>query len=127
MAMSAITDKFPDVKERFASAGERFPDENTVETGTGAFFLGVGALMAIVSVARGRRGTSAWILPIVLLTGGFALVLTSALQRRSAGIEAAEEAVREELDALDPFARAKVLKEVAQEQLEHYLPEEEEE
>jgi hypothetical protein len=60
---------------------------------------------------------SALALPVLLLIGGSALAGRGAAHRRDLGIDEAEVRVREELASLDPFARARVLKDMASEQL----------
>ena len=91
--------------------------------GAGAFLIGAGAISTVINVARGRREASVWVLPAVMLSAGFALLVTGTFQRRSEKIESAQQTVQAELDALGPIARAQVLKAVAQEQLERYVPE----
>jgi hypothetical protein len=126
MSASELTERLPDVKERLAEAREGLPDENVLEAGAGAFLIATGAVASVFNVARGRRGVSAWVLPAVLLSAGLALLITGTMQWRSEKIETAEARVRAELDALDPFARAQVLKDMAQEQVERYVPQEQE-
>ena len=54
-----------------------------------------------------------WLLPLGLAGGGITLLL----EERGHGIDQAEERVAAELDALDPIARAQVIKRVAAREL----------
>ena len=117
-----LKERLPDVKERFSHVSENLPDENVTETGAGVLLIVGGAAASVWNLVRGRRGASAWVLPVSLLASGLAFAITGAVQWRSGKIEHAEERVRGELDSLDPLARAQVLKEVAQEQVERYVP-----
>ena len=123
MQMSALTERLPEMRQKLEEAGESLPDTEAMEIGAGAFLIGAGAISAVINVARGRRETSVWVLPAVMLSAGLALLLTGTFQRRSERIESAQQTVQAELDALGPIARAQVLKAVAQEQLERYVPE----
>jgi Flp pilus assembly protein TadB len=125
MSAAELTERLPDVKARLAEVREDLPDENLLEAGAGAFLISTGAVASVFNVARGRRGASAWVLPAILLAAGLALLITGTMRWRTEKIESAEARVRAELDALDPFARAQVLKDMAQEQVEHYVPREE--
>lgn len=114
-----IRERIPEVRERIDAWREdlEMPSVQTTETAAGAVLVGTGIVAAIINLLGNKRDFWAWVLPSILLSGGLALLLTSAFQRRGMRIDAAEAAVRAELDSLDPLARAKVLKEVAEEQL----------
>lgn len=114
-----VRERIPEVRERIDAWREdlELPSAQTAEAAAGAVLVGAGVVAAIVSLLGNKRDFWSWVLPSVLLSGGLALVLTSAFQRRGIRIEQAEAAVRAELDSLDPIARAKVLKEVAEDQL----------
>ncbi len=114
-----IRDQIPEVRERIDAWRNdlEFPETQTTETAAGAVLIGSGIVATIVNLLGGKRDAWAWILPAILLTSGAAMLVAAALERREGRIDAAEAAVRAELDGLDPIARAKVLKEVAEEQL----------
>jgi len=100
---------------------ENLPDERSMEVGTGVGLVVAGALAAIVAVMRRRSGATAWVVPGVLLGAGAMVLGSGAWQERSRKIEETEEHIREDLDALDPVARAQVMKDLAREQLEPVL------
>ncbi|MBE0416854.1 MAG: hypothetical protein IBX63_03730 [Coriobacteriia bacterium] len=114
-----IRERMPEVRDRIEAWREdlELPETQTTETAAGAVLIGSGIVAAIINLLGGKRDVWAWFLPAILLTGGAALLIAGALERREGRIDAAEAAVRAELDSLDPIARAKVLKEVAEQQL----------
>ena len=79
----------------------------------------VGAVVTLVRRRRRRRGE--WALHLGLICAGAGVLL----RRRRAHIERAEENIMAELDALDPIARAQVLKTVAEQQLGRWRREDE--
>ncbi len=68
---------------------------------------------SFVAFLRGWRSPLALAVPLSVVGLGFGIILA----RRRTRIEAAEEGIRAELDALDPIARAQVLKAVVEEQV----------
>jgi hypothetical protein len=122
MDMEQLKQRIPDFRARMSEASESLPDENTAQIGFGAFLLGVGVIVAVVNLLRGRRGVAVWVVPATLASSGLALMATGTLEIRSEKIISVEETVMSELDSLDPLARAKVLRDVAQEQVERYAP-----
>ena len=79
----------------------------------GWVLVGSGVFGAIFSLLRGRRGFLDLAVPLCLMGLGSGLLL----KQRQTDMEAAQEKIRAELKALDPVARAQVLKEVAKEEL----------
>lgn len=79
----------------------------------GWLLIGGGIVGAAVQLLRRRRSVLGWIAPVGLIGIGSAILLN----QRQTHMEAAELKIQAELDALDPVARAQVLKAVAQEQL----------
>ncbi len=79
----------------------------------GWILVGSGLFGAIAMLAAGRRRLAEWALPLSLV--GFGMGMLG--KRRQAHMDTAEEAIRAQLDALDPIARAQVLKVVTAEQL----------
>jgi hypothetical protein len=114
-----IRERIPEVRDRIDEWRDdlELPETQATETAAGAVLIGSGIVAAIINLLGGKKDAWAWFLPAILLTGGAALLIAGALERREGRIDAAEAAVRAELDSLDPIARAKVLKEVAEEQL----------
>ena len=114
-----IRERIPEVRERIVAWREdlEMPSTQTTETAAGAVLFGSGIVAVIINLIGGKRDFWAWLIPSLLLSGGAALLIAAFVQRRGVRIDAAEEAVRAELDALDPIARAQVLKEVAEDQL----------
>lgn len=116
--VSDIRERVPEVRERIDAWREdlELPSTQTTETAAGAVLVGAGIVAAIVNLLGNKRDFWSWVLPSILLSGGIALLATALFEWRGDRIDAAEAAVRAELDSLDPIARAKVLKEVAEEQ-----------
>lgn len=92
----------------------------------GLAFLGTGVAMGVVMSLRRRQGVAAWLIPGLLVILGTALVGTSAAARYGVRVDETEQRVREELGQLDPFARVKVLKDLAEEQVPSWLKRSEE-
>lgn len=82
-------------------------------TDVGWLLVGSGVFSSIVSLLRERRGFLDLALPLSLIGLGSGVLL----KQRQTHMEAAEENIRAELNALDPVARAQVLKEVAKQEL----------
>jgi len=116
--VSDIRERVPEVRERIDAWREdlELPSTQTTETAAGAVLVGAGIVAAIVNLLGNKRDFWSWVLPSILLSGGIALLVTALFEWRGDRIDAAEAAVRAELDSLDPIARAKVLKEVAEEE-----------
>jgi len=96
---------------------ESLPEGAQVETATAAAVIGGGLLLGALTLTRRRRGFFAWAIPGAILGLGVALLADVLLDQRSERIEEAEERIAEELAALDPIARAQVLKSVGEQQL----------
>jgi len=79
----------------------------------GWLLVGGGFVGAFLSLLRKRSSFVGIAVPLGLIGLGSGLLL----QERHTNIEAAEENILAELDALDPVARAQVLKAVAKDQL----------
>jgi hypothetical protein len=88
-----------------------FPVPSTKDLGW--LLVGGGAVGALVTLLRGQRDVSDWIIPVGLIGLGSGILL----KRRQTHIEEAEQSILAELDSLDPIARAQVLKTVAKDQI----------
>ena len=75
--------------------------------------LATGTAGALVTATRTDRGPLDWTVSMVLVAAG----LAELLEGRQTHIAEAEEAILEELQGLDPIARAQVLKTVVRRQL----------
>lgn len=75
--------------------------------------FGSGVLVLTINLLRERRGLVDLVVPIGLIGTGVAVLL----QRRQDDMDAAQRKILAELDALDPVARAQVLKAVAKDEL----------
>jgi hypothetical protein len=91
--------------------GSEIPLPSTSELGW--LLVGGGVAGVIINLIRERRGLVDLAVPIGLASIGLGVLL----QRRQSNMEAAEENILAELDALDPVARAQVLKAVAKDEL----------
>ncbi len=79
----------------------------------GWLLIGGGIVGSIVTLLRRRRGLADWVVQIGLICAGTGVLL----KRRREHMDQARESIMAELDALDPIARAQVLKVVAEQQL----------
>ena len=80
----------------------------------GWLLLGGGIVGSLVTLLRGRRRRlTEWIVHFGLIGAGASILL----KRRREHMDHAQESIMAELDALDPIARAQVLKTVAERQL----------
>ena len=87
----------------------------------GWLLIGGGLVGAVVTLARRhRRRRGEWALHLGLIFAGAGVLL----RRRRAHMQQAEDNIMAELDALDPIARAQVLKTVAEQQLGRWRREE---
>jgi hypothetical protein len=101
-----------EIREQFAE----HVDREAVTTFAGWTLVSTGIAWGVTDWIRGRRRVRNLVLPIVLLvTGTFILGGGSVLQRRAVRIDEAEMRVRDELLALDPFARFRILKDMTEE------------
>jgi len=77
-------------------------------------FLGASIISAVILIITNIRRVVAWLLPLSLAGAGAAIIL---MQRREYAIEEKEARILEELDTLDPAARAQVLIRVTEKEL----------
>jgi hypothetical protein len=77
-------------------------------------FLGASIISAVILIITKTRRVVAWMLPLSLAGSGAAFILK---QRRENAIEEKEARILEELDTLDPAARAQVLIRVTEKEL----------
>jgi hypothetical protein len=98
---------------------EQFAEHVTQEAVTGFAgwtLVSAGVAWGVTDWMRGRRGLQDMLLPIALIVLGTAVLGGgSAWRRRSMHIDEAEMRVREELSHLGPFARSRVIKDMAEE------------
>lgn len=102
--------------ERAAHIREQFSenmDRDAVTMTAGLTLVSTGLALGLTQLIRGRRGIGVLLMPFALIIGGMVLIGNGAWHKRGVHIDAAELRVREELAALDPFARAQVLKDMA--------------
>lgn len=79
----------------------------------GWLLIGGGIVGSIVTLLRRRRSIGGWAVQVGLICAGTGVLL----KRRREHMAQARDSIMAELDALDPIARAQVLKAVADRQL----------
>jgi hypothetical protein len=98
---------------------EQFEESMNAEAVTGFAgwtLISTGIAWGLTDWIRGRRSMNSLLFPIGLIALGTAVLGGGSVwHRRSAQISVAESRVRDELRALDPFARLRVLKDVGEE------------
>jgi hypothetical protein len=109
----ALMERAEELREQFAE----HVDTDAVAMAAGLSLVSGGMAWGITQMIRGRRSTVSLIAPVLLVALGFVVASRGALSRRGAHILAAEDRVRSELAGLDPFARVRVLRDMASEQL----------
>lgn len=92
-------------------------DADAVTMAVGLSLVSGGVAWGITQALRGRRGLLSALPPMGLIAAGLVIAGRGALGRRAVRIDVAEERVRGELSGLDPFARARILRDMASEQL----------
>lgn len=101
---------------------ESVPEESRIEVATGAALVGAGFITAVAAVAHRKRGFLSWAIPGALLSAGLVIIAHALLDVRGDRIAETQSAIEAELAALDPLARAQVLRNVGQSQLRAVLP-----
>ncbi len=96
----------PEVVEVESGCGIRMPSTKEM----GLLLLGGGAVGALVTRLRKDRHLGDWALPVCLAAAGTALLV----KRRRSDMQQAQDAILDEMDHLDPIAKAQVLKAVGQ-------------
>jgi hypothetical protein len=95
-------------------------DDPAFGSALGLSLVGAGAGTIIVNLIRHKRGALSYLIGAVFVVMGVAM-LGSAYRVRSGRISEAEVQVREQLSALDPVARAQVLRDMASEQVAPFI------
>ena len=88
-----------------------FPTPSKDEIGW--LLVGGGIVGVLVNLLRGDRGPVEWLIPVGLAGVGLGVLL----QGRQSKMDSAADSILAELDALDPIARAQVLKAVARDEV----------
>ena len=121
-ARQAVTERAEtsreELAERAAEIREQFAERvnaDVMTTFAGWTLVSTGLAWGVTDFMRGRRGMRSLVLPMSLIAMGVAVLGgETLLHRRATHIGETEERVREELAALGPFARARVLRDVSE-------------
>ncbi len=95
-------------------------DDPAFDSALGLSLVGAGAGTIIINLVQRKRGVLGYLIGAAFVLLGVAM-LGGAYRVRSGRISEAEEQVREQLSALDPVARAQVLKDIASEQVAPFI------
>ncbi len=109
----ALRERAQQLREEFAEN----VDGDAVTMAIGLSFVSGGVAWGLTQILRGRRGLWHVLVPMALIGAGLVVAGRGAMGRRAVRIDEVEERVRGELRGLDPFARVRVLRDVASEQL----------
>jgi len=95
-------------------------DDPVLDSAIGLSLIGAGAGTIIVNLVQRKRSVFGYLVGVAFVLMGI-VVLGGTYRVRSGRISEAENQVREQLSALDPVARAQVLKDMATEQVAPYI------
>ena len=95
-------------------------DDPAYSSALGLSLVGAGAGTIIINLVQRRRSALGYLIGVAFVLLGVAM-LGGAYRSRSGRISEAEEQVRAQLSALDPVARAQVLKDMASEQVAPFI------
>lgn len=109
----ALMDRADEIRGQFMEN----VDGDAVEMAVGLSLVSGGVAWGLTRMLRGRRGMLSTVLPLALVGLGLVIAGRGAMGRRAVRISEAEVRVRDELSGLDPLARARVLRDMASEQL----------
>jgi hypothetical protein len=106
--------------ERKEAIKARFSDVSRKEAAMdslGVSLIGLGVGTVVRNLVSGRRTTTGYVVGALVAVVGALLLGMGLLERRTTHISEAEQVVRDQLSALDPVARAQILKDMADEQV----------
>jgi hypothetical protein len=95
-------------------------DDPAFDSALGLSLVGAGAGTIIINLVQHKRSALGYLIGAAFVLLGVAM-LGGAYRVRSSRISVAEERVREQLSALDPVARAQVLRDMASEQVAPFI------
>ena len=111
-----------DAREAIEQWRDSIPENERAEATAGVALVGAGLVFGAFALLRGRRGFFAWALPGAIIAAGIVMLSDVVLDTRSERIAQTEELISAELEALDPVARAQVLKGVSERQVKAFIP-----
>lgn len=88
-------------------------DDPVLDTAVGLSLVGAGAGTIAFAYFAGKRGVWTYVIAGVFVALGLAVMGGGVLSRRSDRVSEVEDFVREQLDRLDPLARAGILRDMA--------------
>lgn len=100
---------------------ESLSERQQAEPAAAVSLLGAGLIAGAIALAKRRRTFLSLAIPSFLISLGTALLIDTFLKARKRRIEEAEQHIAEQLAALDPVARAEVLKRVGEQQIGELL------
>ncbi len=118
--MSARKEEWLAKKEEIQAGFADRVEDPLVGSAVGLSLIGAGAGSIIVNLLRHRRSVFGYLVGVAFVLLGVA-ALGGSYRVRSDRISDAEEQVRAQLSALDPIARAQVLKSMATEQAAPFI------
>jgi hypothetical protein len=101
------------IKARFSEVSRKEAAMDSL----GVSLIGLGVGTVVKNLVGGRRTTTGYVVGGLVAIAGALLLGMGLLERRTTHISEAEQVVRDQLSALDPVARAQILKDMAGEQV----------
>ena len=114
---SAVADQWAERKEALKARFADVSGKDAALDALGVSLIGGGIAVIVVDFVRGHRRPGGYLIGAILGLAGAVLLVMGPMARRNAHISEAEQVVRDQLASLDPVARAKVMKEMAEEQV----------
>lgn len=105
----AIRARKDELQERFAEHA----NDPMVDNAIGLSLVGAGVGTVVYSIVSGKRSLWTYLMAGLLVLLGMSVMGGGALSRRSDRVTEVEGIVREQLETLDPLARAGILRDLA--------------
>jgi hypothetical protein len=118
--MLAKKDDWLSRKDEIQSSFMERIEDPALDGALGLSLIGAGAGTIIINMVQRRRSVLGYLVGVAFVLLGVA-VLGGTYRVRSGRISEAEDQVREQLAALDPIARAQVLRSMASEQVAPFI------
>lgn len=108
-------------KEELQSRFVEYADDPVFDNTLGLSLVGAGAGTIVFSLLKGKRSPWTFVLAGLVVVLGLSVMGGGAVSRRSGRIEEVEGALRDQLSRLDPLARARIIRDMAADQMAPFM------